>query len=362
MLPKRQFLGLVLLLCLVGFGRVTLPLRADQSDGDRIADIDSWLTQQTKSNLFSGSVLIASKGSILLDKGYGLANKDWNIPNAPDTRFRIASDTKQFTAMSILMLQEQGKLSVEDHACQYIDNCPAAWADITIRELLTHTSGIHELLLLPDIRSFQALPTSPTNLIARFSSLPLDFQPGTSWRYSNSGYDVLGLIIEKVSGETYPTFVKNHIFKPLGMSDTVYNFSTDIVLHRAQGYTTPTTLGEPFDTSVLYAAGGLYSTTDDLYKWDQALFSGKVVSQKSLDDLIANAVPLSKDNTYGYGLYISQIDGHQEIGHNGGISGFTSDMEYLSDVDFTVIMLTNLYSVNAFLDNGIIVQKFFGAN
>ncbi len=166
---------------------------------------------------FMGSVLVAKGDQMIFSKSYGFANVEWQVPNSPESKFRLGSVTKQFTAACILMLEERGKLKIDDSIKKYMPDAPATWDKITFFHLLTHTSGIPSFTGFPDYASTEALATTPEKLVARFRDKPLEFQPGEKWNYSNSGYVLLGYLIEKISGEPYSQFVQENIFTPLGM-------------------------------------------------------------------------------------------------------------------------------------------------
>src|ERR1700733_88048 len=172
---------------------------------------------------FMGSVLVARGGDVLFSKGYGFASLEWDIPNSPQTKFRLGSITQQFTAAAILLLEERGRLKVEDPVRKYLPDAPAAWEKITIFNLLTHTSGIPDLTGFPDYFQIQPLPITPERLVARFRDKPLEFTPGEHWHYSTSGYLLLGYLSEKISGESYEAFVKENLFSPVGMNDSGYD-------------------------------------------------------------------------------------------------------------------------------------------
>ena len=233
---------------------------------------------QSYNKVFMGAVLVAEDGKVLLSKGYGSANLEWSIPDSPSTKFRLGSITKQFTAASILLLEERGKLNIDDPVKKYMPDAPSAWDKITIYNLLTHTSGIPSFTSFPDYESTEATSTTPKELVARFRDKPLNFQPGEKWEYSNSGYVLLGYLLEKVSGQSYKDFLQENIFKPLGMNDSGYDSNTAIIMHRASGYvlspTGPENAGY-VDMSIPFSAGALYSTTEDLLRWEQGLFGGK---------------------------------------------------------------------------------------
>jgi CubicO group peptidase (beta-lactamase class C family) len=302
------------------------------------------MEQQAANLSFSGAALVARRGRVLLRKGYGAASRRWKRPNSERTQFRIASISKQFTAVAILLLQGRGKLDVHDHVCDYISDCPAAWADITLHQLLTHTSGIHNLYADPGYTAWQATPAAPAEVMQHYIELPLDFPPGTSWNYTNSGYDLLGQVIERASGLPYEKFLRENIFTPLGMRDTGLLGAT----HQASGYANSFDL-TPADTShpmVDYASGGLYSTVGDLYLWDQALFDDSFLPA-DLRDLAFTAyefMPQSGGLSYGYGFMVGELpelNGHRLVGHTGRIEGFLTANFYFPDEQAAVILLAN---------------------
>src|SRR5579859_4463480 len=251
---------------------------------------------------FMGSVLVARDRQILLDKGYGAADLEWNIPDSPTTKFRIGSMTKQFTATGILLLEERGKLKTDDLIKQYMPDAPAAWDKITFFHLLTHTSGVPSFTSFPDYHSTEATPTTPEKLVARFRDKPLDFQPGEKWSYSNSGYVLLGYLLEKISGKSYQDFIQENFFKPLGMTDSGYDSNSAIISKRASGYApSPNGIVNAgyIDMTIPFSAGAIYSTTGDLLRWEQALFGGKVLSATSLKKM---TTPFKQD--YAFGLSV----------------------------------------------------------
>src|SRR5262245_58502828 len=221
----RRLIAVGLLLAGTGLAQSVDPARMDQ------------IAQSYVSNKqFMGSVLVARGNQVLLSKGYGSANLEWEIPNTPSTKFRLGSVTKQFTAASILLLEERGKLKVDDPVKKYMPDAPAAWDKMTIFHVLTHTAGIPNFTSFPDYQSTEALATTPEKLVARFRDKLLEFEPGEKWNYSNSGYVLLGYLIERVSGESYETFVQKNIFTPLGMKDSGYDSNSAIIARRATGY------------------------------------------------------------------------------------------------------------------------------
>ena len=292
--------------------------------------------------VFTGSVLVAQGDQILLSQGYSFADQAQQIPNSADTRFRICSITKQFTAMAILMLQQRGALDVHDTVCSYLDPCPSTWQAITIHHLLVHTSGIPDFVDLPDYESFKGLPTTPLELIARFRDLPLLFSPGDTWSYSNSGYIVLGYIIERVSGQTYADFIQDNIFTPLHMEDSGYDPAETTI---AVGYLDRWDVAGYVDASVAYAAGALYSTVEDMYRWDQALYTEQLLPQDLLDDLFAPYAD-TPIGSYGYGWFTSREYNQQVISHGGGGDGFITLIKRFPRDQVTLILLSNRESTD----------------
>jgi CubicO group peptidase (beta-lactamase class C family) len=229
---------------------------------------------------------------------------------------------------------------VEDPVKKYLPDAPTAWDKITIFNLLTHTSGIPNFTSFPDYHDTQALPTTAEKLVARFRDKPLEFQPGERWNYSNSGYVLLGYLIEKISGESYERFVQENIFVPLGMRDSGYDSNFAVIPRRAAGYTRgpggPLNAGF-IDMTVPHGAGALYSTTEDLLRWEQGLFGGKLLSAASLAKM---TTPFKSD--YAFGLIVTTQDGHKRIYHNGGIEGFNTALAYYPDDKLTVVVLSNV--------------------
>ena len=321
-------------------GVTLLASAALSAQGVDVARMDRIVQSYVSANQFMGAVLVARNGQVLDDKGYGYANLEWQIPDSPETKFRIGSMTKQFTAASILLLEERGKLSTGDYVKKYMPDAPAAWEKITIYNLLTHTSGIPSFTSFPDYRTSEATPTTPKGLVDRFRDKSLEFQPGEKWNYSNSGYVLLGYLLEKISGQSYADFVTENIFKPLGMKDSGYDSNSAVIPRRATGYS-PSPKGPVnsgyIDMTIPFSAGALFSSTHDLLLWEQALYSGKVLSAASLKKM---TTPFKQN--YGCGLMINTVKGHLQYEHGGGIEGFNTEMAYYPDDKLAVIVLANL--------------------
>jgi Beta-lactamase class C and other penicillin binding proteins len=304
------------------------------------ARMDEIVQSYVKSGKFMGAVLVEKDGKPVLDKGYGFANLEWQQPNTPGTKFRLGSITKQFTSAAIYILQERGKLKLDDPMKKYIPEAPPAWDKITIHQLLTHTAGLPNFTDQPEYMTRKFHPAKPDEIIAWFKDKPLDFDPGSKEKYSNSGYVLLGRIIEKASGEGYAQFIAENIFKPLGMKDSGYDSNSAVIAYHAQGYQ-PSAGGmevAPYiDMTVPFAAGGLYSTTHDLAVWDRALFGGKLLKPESLEMMLTPVF-----NDYASGLIVKEVSGHRSISHSGGIEGFNTRGDYLVDDKLAVIVLANL--------------------
>jgi D-alanyl-D-alanine carboxypeptidase len=305
--------------------------------------LDEFISAYQKNRAFIGSALVAKGGKVILEKGYGMANVELAVPNGPDTKFRLGSITKQFTATAILQLEEQGKLSVNDAACKYFDQCPESWKGVTIHHLLSHTSGIPSYTSDPQFPKpkFMRVPLSPTEILLLSKEKPLDFQPGEKWSYDNSGYIFLGVIVEKVSGEKYADYLKKHVFGPLDMQDSGYDDTATVLKNRAAGYRSASVAdgfrnADYLDMSLPYAAGSLYSTVRDLYRWDRALYTDKVLSKASREKMWT---PVK--NNYAYGWGVNQSHNHKQIGHGGGINGFVTFIGRYPDDDAVVIVLSN---------------------
>ena len=317
--------------------------------------IDGYLSALAARDALTGAVLVARGDTVLVSRAYGLANEEAGIRNTAGTRFRIGSTTKQFTAMAILILQDRGSLNVQEPVCGYLADCPAEWQSITLFHLLTHTSGIPNYTDFDDFPSLLGTPVSVEGLIERFRTKPLDFSPGTRWSYSNSGYIVLGAVIERASGQGYAEFLNQNIFAPLGMHDTGYDVNDPPITTHATGYLSHGVRAAYFDMSEVYAAGALYSTVGDLYLWDRALLAGQLIDAASLGAMTSAQVPcplggcaLSTDRGYGYGWFIADEAGHSYVYHWGHIDGFKASKGLYFDEQISVVVLNNLETTDVF--------------
>jgi CubicO group peptidase (beta-lactamase class C family) len=297
----------------------------------------------TPNNAFMGSVLVASRDDALLDSGYGMADLEWGIPNAPDVKFRLGSLTKQFTATLVLMLQEDGKLKLSDSVSKYIPNAPKSWAVISLAQLLGHVSGIPNFTDDDRFPVWSMSPHTKEEELAFIEAKPLGFAPGSKFEYSNSNYEVLGAVIEKVSGRSYADMLQQRIFRPLGMKDTGLDSDELILAKRAQGYLLGANGLEHARSesmTIPWAAGSIYSTTHDLLLWEHGLFGGKLISPASLKLM---STPGKGD--YGLGVVISKHDGRVLIDHGGGIEGFNTYLAYEPEQRLAVVVLSNVNGI-----------------
>ena len=314
------------------------------------AKVDELIAGHMKVNGFSGSVLLAKDGKPLVAKGYGYANIEWRIPNTPTTKFRIGSITKQFTSMLVMKLREQGKIKLEDSMCLYVAPCPDTWKPVTIHHLLTHTSGIPTYTGIPAWRAVNMVPKTTDQIIAFFRDLPLQWTPGEKYAYNNSGYFLLGVVIERITGVKYEQALQDMILTPLGLLDTGYDWPKTILSSRASGYrgTGAALTNVPaIDMQHPYAAGSMYSTVQDLLKWDQALYTEKLLPEAAKQVMWT---PFKDNYAYGWNIappIATAFGGHKRIAHSGGINGFSAMIVRLPEPRMTVIALGNNESASA---------------
>ena len=293
------------------------------------------------------SVAVVKNGRTLLAKGYGFADLENDIPATPQTVYRIGSITKQFTAAAIMRLMEQGKLSLDDTLQKFLPSYPTQGNRVTVRHLLNHTSGIKSYTGMgPKWSRLMRIDLAPDSMVALFANEPFDFKPGEQWLYDNSGYFLLGMIIEKLSGKAYGQYLQDEFFTPLGLTSTVYCEQAPLIKRRAQGYALRPDgqfiNAAPMSMTHPYAAGALCSTVTDLAAWALALSGVKVVSHASYK-LMSTPGMLNdgKPLTYGFGLGTSTIRGHRQVAHNGGINGFVSELHHYPDDSVVTVVLTN---------------------
>jgi len=288
---------------------------------------------------FSGNVLVAVDGKPIFKKSYGYANIELNVKNNFETKFRIGSVTKQFTAMAIMILHEQGKLNVDDKLSKYISDIPKIWEDITIHQLLTHTSGIMHSWSLKEFRESQSLHTNIQDVIEMFKDQPLIGIPGDTFNYSGTGYFILSSLIEKVSGKTYEDFLKNEIFNKIEMVNSGSDRPKKIIDNRASGYVTDSikTYNAPYIFMPILTGGGdLYSTLDDFLKWDQSLYNNLLITKESKEKMFKPEL-----NNYAYGWKVIKNDTLYVTEHTGGVPGFASKISRFPNDKLLIVIFSN---------------------
>jgi CubicO group peptidase (beta-lactamase class C family) len=326
---------------------------------DQVASIDSFVTREMQHEQIPGvAVGIYSRGTILLAKGYGLANVELQVPVKPETIFQSGSIGKQFVSTAIMMLVEEGKISLDDSVTRYFPDAPASWKPIFVKNLLSHTSGLSEYGSPEYTR-----PGGPINmrsdytedeLVRKFEALPIENPPGDKWNYRNTNYVLLGILIHRITGMPYAEFLAQRIFKPLGMSSTRLISEIDIVPNRASGYElhdgqlkNQAWVSPTFNST---ADGTFYFNVLDLAKWDEALYTTRLLKQSSLDR-IWSVYPLvdgrPNPGNYGFGWIIGLQNGHKRMEHGGSWQGFAGHISRYPDDSLTVVVLTNLDASHA---------------
>jgi hypothetical protein len=307
-----------------------------QSDHYRL--IEAYMKAQVDVNRFSGNVLVKEKGKVIYEKCFGKSDMEMGTALNPGSIFQVGSVTKQFTAAGIMQLEEQGRLSVNDRLSRFFPDYPKG-DSITIHMLLNHTSGIFDYTSIPDFGTWMTLPLKGDSLVKRFRDLPFDFPVGSHWRYSNSGYFLLGMIIEKITGMSWRDYTYQNVIGKARLKHTDVNRWDSLMIGRAKGYekTSSGSVNAPYiSMEIPFSAGAIVSTTQDLAQWTDALYSGQVVGKGSLKKMTTPY--LSK---YGYALLIDSTGSHRRVWHNGGIPGFESMLAHYPDDDLTVVVISN---------------------
>jgi CubicO group peptidase (beta-lactamase class C family) len=322
-----------------------------KQDSTRISrKVDALIAAFSRPVPFNGIVLVARGQRIIAERSYGWADVDRRIPNTPSTRFRIGSATKPMTAEAIMLLQDAGKLNVNDHVCLYVAACPASWQPITLRNLLTHTAGLPNYTSFTTYRALQARSTSPAAILASFRDSALEFVPGSKYDYGNSAYALLGAVIERVSGQSYGAYITARIFKPLRMNSTAYApRAVEMSREYAKGFVWDGKLvpAETLDLTNFYASGGVVTTAEDLWRFARGFEQGRLLSLAARREMEAPGI-----NDYGYGWMIGNQYGHRTISHPGTLPGFRSSMVIFPDDSLFVIALSNVQDTEA----GVVTQ------
>ncbi len=324
---------------------------------------DTYLLAQQEVKGFMGSVLVVKGEGFVFSKCYGYANLEHNILNTPDTKFRIGSISKQFTAAAILKLQEYGLLNVIDTLSTHLPNYPHG-DQITIHHLLTHTSGIPSFTSFEDFQILKKQPTTLTETVNRFKNLPLEFTPGSQFNYSNSGYMLLAYLMEHISGKSYAEFLKNEFFDPLNLANTGEEIPRQLINQRAYGYSFQDGYihADYINMSVPTGGGSLYSTTRDLLSWYKNLQANRVINLELTKKMLNPQFIMNEATSdgYGYGLFTGEFEGSAMVGHDGGIEGFVSSAWYFPNENTYIIALSNVDTVSMQQINFDLTQLIFG--
>jgi CubicO group peptidase (beta-lactamase class C family) len=330
--------------CLCG-GTADAQLPTTEGLGNRVDAIAKQLLSRHTAGV---SVAVARDGRVILARGYGMANVEHSVAVTPETVFHIASISKNILAAVVLQLVDQGKLRLDDDVTKYVPEAPTQGRRVTVRQLLNHTSGIYSFTSLPNAADNERLELTHEQVLGLFKDRPFDFEPGTRWRYDNSAFYLAGMVVERVTKQEYGAYVREHVFKPLGMSSASLCYARMVVPHLASGYEVDggTLVNAAFMTWKLpFAAGAVCATATDLAKWQAALDSGRVLTPSSLA-LIRTPTTLA-DGTkidYGLGTRLGSLDGHRVLGHYGGEGrgGFRPLLESFPDDDLTIVILMNM--------------------
>jgi CubicO group peptidase (beta-lactamase class C family) len=312
----------------------------------RAQAMDAHLSGLAAMGSFNGAVLAAAGSQVLIAHGYGQANREGNLPATRETRFRLASLTKPMTATAIWQLHAAGKIDINASVCRYLADCPAAWQPITIRHLLSHTAGLPNYTDFASFPSVEQLPATPQSLLERFRGLPLGFTPGSGYQYTNSGYVVLGRVIEAVSGQSYAEYLQSAIFEPAGMLNSGVDSGDGSALNGTVGYlNSGPQRAIPINTSNLDSAGAVYSTVEDLYRFVHALHRGLLMPPDVLEQMFTpSGVGTS---TYAMGWLVTEVAGRRVVYHPGFISGAVTHLAWYPDDGSTMVVLSNQENVNA---------------
>lgn len=360
---KRYFNHLLTVVLVIAFFSVPL-VQCRASNEDKAAQIDALMNKCYEYGQFNGSVLVAEAGKVIYKKGFGFANMEWDIANTPDTKFRLGSITKQFTSMLIMQMVQAGKIDLSAPMTRYLPYYRKDTGDqVTIHQLLNHTSGIPSYTGFPGFFKDKSRdPYNPDDFIKEYCSGDLEFTPGSKFRYNNSGYFILGAIIEKVAAKPYEEVLKEKILIPLGMKDTGYDHHSVILKKRAGAYEKRPggyINADYLDMTIPYAAGSLYSTVEDLYTWDQALYTDRLLAPKFKEMMFT---PYLMDYGYGWGIQSRQIGDKTRkfISHGGGINGFTTMIVRIVDDRHLIVLLNNTGQSMRGMITGAITNILYG--
>ena len=331
---------------------------------DELAVMDERVREAMAENNIPGVIIgVASRGRLVHVQTYGLANVELRVPVSDSTVFEIGSISKQFVSTAIMLLVEDGRVDLDDGIHEYLPDLPSEWLGVTVRQLLTHTSGIPDY---EEIQTYEAyrFRFTPEEIIRVAHSRPMDFEPGTGWYYSNTGYFLLSLIVERIEGRPLGPVLRSRIFEPLGMNQTRLADPEDIIPHRASGYWVDRMGVELMNRdatqpSSTLGAGGLLSSVHDMVKWDEALYGDRLLSEASKAAMWTPTVLPNGTNTgYAFGWGVGEYQGHRSISHNGMVAGFVASFTRLPDDEVAIIVFANRYRVSSGQFRDIVAETF----
>ncbi len=318
---------------------------AADGEGETAAKIDQLLRAAFPVDGPGAAVIVVQNEQVVLRKGYGMANLELGVPVDPGNVVRICSITKQVTAVAILQLVEAGKVQLDDDIHLYVPDYPIGEAKVTLAQLLGHTAGIPSIETLAEWAKSWREDRTLDQLLEVIKKSPLDFPPGTDFRYSNNGYVLLGAVIEKVSGQTYADYVRTHLFQPAGMTHSDYDSATRLIAHRAAGYVRENKawVNAPYISMTQpYSSGSLVSSVDDMWQWERALSSGKLIGSALLAQAqTAGQLPDGRSTNYGFGWEVDQLGAHAVLQHAGGMPGFCAHVLKVPDAGLFIVVLCN---------------------
>lgn len=352
---------LIVALAPMAFG-LSAQLLAPSSDD--LATMDERVRAEMAENNIPGVIIgVASRGRLVHLQSYGMANVELRVPVSDSTVFEIGSISKQFVTAAVMLLVEDGRLSLDDPIQDHLTDLPSEWLGVTVRHLLTHTSGIPDY---EEIQTYEAyrFRFTPEQIIREAHSRPMDFEPGTGWYYSNTGYFLLSLIVERIEGHPFGKVLQSRIFEPLGMTQTRMADPEDIIPHRASGYWVDRMGVELMNRdatqpSSTLGAGGLLSSVHDMAKWDEALYDDRLLSAESKTAMWTPTVlPNGDDTGYAFGWGVGEYRGHRIVGHNGQVAGFVATFMRLPDDEAAIIVFANRYRVSSSRFRDIVADAF----
>ena len=321
------------------------------------------LAAMAEDNIPGVLIGVASRGRLVHTQSYGMANVELRVPVSDSTVFEIGSISKQFVTAAIMLLVQDGRVGLDDGIHEYLSDLPSEWLGVTIRQLLTHTSGIPDY---EEIQTYEAyrFRFTPEEIIRVAHSRPMDFEPGMGWYYSNTGYFLLSLIVERVEGRPLGSVLRSRIFEPLGMTQTRLADPEDIIPHRASGYWVDRMGVELMNRdatqpSSTLGAGGILSSVHDMVKWDAALYGDQLLSEASKTAMWTSTIlPNGEDTGYAFGWGVGQYRGHRSVSHNGQVAGFVANFMRLPDEEVALIVFANRYRVSSGRIRDIVAETF----